>query len=70
MRKNNNFTVKKLFWPLVALAALVAGAIWTNAGVVGHRPFQTDIPLNTPQNAPESGLVDRPPTAVIRHHRS
>ena len=71
MRKNNNFTVKKLLWPLLALAALVAGAIWTNAGVLGHQPLPPQLPVTPPGSVAHQGpfgqmaQAESPRTALL-----
>lgn len=48
MKKSNHFTVNKFFWPVVALVALVIGAVWTNAGVVRQAVFQPGVRRNLP----------------------
>ncbi|HIJ55550.1 MAG TPA: trypsin-like serine protease [Deltaproteobacteria bacterium] len=70
MKKNKNFTVKRYFWPLLVLLILVVGAIWTNAGVMGHLPYQGNtqpnrpVPLVNQPPAPQGGASVSPQTAV------
>ena len=56
MKKNRNFSVNRFLWPLAALAAVLVGAIWTNAvvvenGAAGFAPSQSRVipaPTQTP----------------------
>jgi serine protease Do len=71
MKKDKNFNINKL-WPVAALLALVIGAIWTNAGFLGHVPLlqsapQDNMPAPAP-NQPPAGQgedVVSPRTALL-----
>ncbi|NVM56521.1 MAG: hypothetical protein HWN51_00155, partial [Desulfobacterales bacterium] len=71
MKKDKNFRINNLLWPVAALLVLVIGAIWTNAGVVGDAPLQFgpqgNIPGPVPNRVParQKGDVASPRTALM-----
>lgn len=39
MKKNRNFSINRLFWPLVLLAAVGVGAVWSNTVVFNRESY-------------------------------
>lgn len=71
MKKNKNFAVNRFFWPLLVLAIVVMGAIWTNAVVVDNRaavsvPSKSGV-IPAPTQAPvaQGGGAPSPGTALM-----
>jgi len=70
MKKNQNFKIKRFFWPGMILMLLVLGALWTNAGFVQNTPqlspAQTSNTLSQqPAIVGLQGDVSSPQTALL-----